>query len=58
MSDDDYFCLLEYVNGQNFLCWCQENPSEMHESPVPPAKVTVQSGVSSSTVIGPHIFEN
>jgi hypothetical protein len=37
--------------------WCQEISSEMHESPLLPATVTVQSGETSSMVIGPHTVE-
>jgi len=58
-SDEAHCLLLGYVNRQNFSSWCQGNPSDMHKSPqVSTPFCHSKCSVSSSIIIGPHIFEN
>jgi hypothetical protein len=56
MSDKAHIHLFGYVSGHNILYWCQENPSEMHESSVPSVKEAGWCGVTSSVIIQPHIL--
>jgi hypothetical protein len=58
MSDEAHCLLLGYVNRQTFSSWCHGNPFDMHKSPqVFPPFYHSKCSVSSSIIIGPHIFQ-
>lgn len=57
-SDEAHFQLSGYVNKQNSRIWGDENPHNIHETPLHAEKVTVWCALWSGGVIGPYFFEN
>uniref|UniRef100_A0A8C5WFK5 DUF4817 domain-containing protein n=1 Tax=Leptobrachium leishanense TaxID=445787 RepID=A0A8C5WFK5_9ANUR len=58
MSDEAHFHLSGFVNKQNFRYWSDENPQQLHQTPLHSSKVTVWCAMSSLGLIGPYFFEN
>jgi hypothetical protein len=46
------------MDKQNFPCWSEENPHQLHEQPLQSDWVRVWCAVSSHDVIGLYFFEN
>lgn len=57
MSDEAWFHLSGYVNGQNSRYWASENPHLIHEVPLHDQKIGVWCAVLASRVIGPIFFD-
>jgi hypothetical protein len=56
-TNEAHFHLSGCVNKQNFRCWPEDNPQQLHQRPLHSALVTVWSGVANFGVIGPYFFE-
>jgi hypothetical protein len=41
VTDEAHFHLSGCVNKQNFRCWAEENPQQLHQLPLHSARVTV-----------------
>jgi hypothetical protein len=52
MTDEAYFHLSHYVKKQNFHCWAEESPQQLHQWPVHSAHITFWCGVANFGVIG------
>lgn len=57
-SDEAHFWLNGFVNKHNCRFWCENNPHEIHEQSLHPAKVTVWCGLWHGGIIGPYFFED
>lgn len=57
-SDEAHFWLNGNVNKQNCRYWAENNPQEVHQVAMHPAKVTVWCGFWAGGIIGPYFFEN
>lgn len=57
-SDEAHFHMCGYVNKQNSRYWSQENPKEIHQTPLHSQKVTVWCAVSAQGIVGPYFFED
>ncbi|XP_033225886.1 uncharacterized protein LOC117178566 [Belonocnema kinseyi] len=53
-SDEAHFWLNGFVNKQNMRYWSGSNPHELHESTLPPEKITVWCDLWGGGVIGPN----
>jgi hypothetical protein len=58
MTDETNFHLCGYVNSQNCHYWATENPCDIDQGSLHPAKVIVRCGVSSFGLIGPYFFQD
>lgn len=56
-TDEAHFHLNGQVNTHNCRIWATENPREIQQVPLHPAKVTVWCGFTATFVIGPYFFE-
>lgn len=56
-TDEAWFHLGGYVNGQNYRTWGTDNPHIFIESPLHPQKIGVWCAVSRRRIIGPLFFE-
>lgn len=57
MSDEAHFHLSGYVNKQNCRFWAEDNPRQLHETPLHSQKVTVWCAISAQQIVGPYFFE-
>jgi hypothetical protein len=55
-TDEAYFHLSGYINGQNFRVWRAYNPHAFHESPLHDEKISVWVGMSRRRIFGPIFF--
>jgi hypothetical protein len=58
MADEAHFHLSSCVNKQNFHCWAEENPQELHQWPLHSTCVTVWCRVANFGVTAPYFFED
>jgi hypothetical protein len=58
MTDEAHFHLSGCVNKQNFRCWAEQNPQQLHQRALHSARVTVWCGVENFRGIGPYLFED
>ena len=56
-SHEAHFCLSSFVNKQNFRCWSESNPRELHKRLLHSERVIVWCAVANFGVWGPYFFE-
>jgi hypothetical protein len=44
MTDEAYFHFAGFLNKQNFRCWAEEDPQQLHQRPLHCARVTLWCG--------------
>jgi hypothetical protein len=56
-SDEAHFYLSGTVNKQNFWYWAENNPRDLHHTPLHSSRATVWCAVSCLGVVGSYFFE-